>query len=181
MTKSVYLVSGPNLPTKIAVVAFELEHETLLDIENRFLRGAKYTTLTRVHRGAVKLASPTMGKYDQVMLMGDSCKLDFEGDPTADVRTYEPGKVTPMDEAAEYTARRAFLVEHTKAGVTEEFVIVHDAELEAFSAEGIARALTHIREPSEVNVQYISSGTMLVDEAVALPGFTVRVEDSVSY
>jgi hypothetical protein len=174
MKKSVYLVSGDNVPTKLAVVAFELEHGTLLEIENRFRTDGGYTDLTPVHNGVVRLATPVFGHHDQAYFPGyDSFRLESEGGTNSRPSDSEQGMVIPMEEG-EYTSRSAFLLERTAEGVTENLVIVMEDSDQA-TAKNLAQAFAGLPGVATLDVKRIGSGTFQVAPEVAAKGFRVRV------
>lgn len=70
MSKQAYIVEGDGLEPKLAIVDFSLEHATLLEIENRFERGSRYTTLKTVDSGILLLNNPKHGRYDSAFLPG---------------------------------------------------------------------------------------------------------------
>lgn len=164
----------------MAVVAFELEHRTILGIENRFLRGARYTTLTPVHRGVVLLADPMFGPRDQAYFSGyDTAKLDSSGGDNVSPTDVEPGSLSPMDEVP-YTSRRAYLVKRAHAGATENWVVVTD-DAEYVTAQLFADTLAQLPGAVTLDVQGIGCGTFRTVPEVARTGFKVRVAPAHQY
>jgi hypothetical protein len=181
MKKSVYLVSGDNLPTKLAVVASELEHSTLLEIENRFEPKGGYNCLTPIHKGVVKLADPMFGPHDQAYFPGyDSykgrSKEDSVGrDPSKD----KPGEI--VQEGGSNKECLAYLVAITRNEVTNHLVMVWGYN-EQLSAQMVAQAFgADAPAGTAIEVKLIGSGTFQVTPEIAQHGFQVRVGDPATY
>lgn len=174
MNKMIYLVKGPNLPTKVAVVAFELEHSTLLDIENRFLTGDKYTTLLPVKLGVISLAEPMFGKHDQAYFPGfDAYEAETADGSRAEETDNQPGRILITEEGVT-SPRVAYLVEFTAEGKTENFIVVIDATGNE-SSKDVVDAFGGLVPTAKIKAQYIGSGSFQAADNVARKGFRVQV------
>lgn len=172
MENSVYLVSGPGLPPKLAVVALDLEVDVLLSIENRFLGSAKYTTVTAVDGGVFALAAPHFGPHDQAYFPSyDSASLETTGGDNSVPEDEEPGRLVPSD-VAPVGSRRAYFVERTADDRTETMVVVL-AGAENVTAKAIVHALALKPGAANISALYIDSGSFLVKPEIAQPGFRV--------
>lgn len=179
MQKSVYLVTGENLPTKLAVVAHGLAHHIILGIENRFQHGARYSTLTPVLGGVVSLAAPMFGPNDQAYFPGhDVASLTTDGGTDSVPSDSLPGNVVLAPAEPDHS-RRAYLVTRTGEKVVEMIVVVDDEGLE--QAEQLANAFAELPGAAVLEVQDIGVGTFNVAPKVAETGFTVRVAPAKAY
>ena len=69
-TNGMVLIRGDGVPTKIGVGAPDLPAETWLDITNRFVDGAPYTSIERVCIGVVALADEIRQGRDVIAMRG---------------------------------------------------------------------------------------------------------------
>lgn len=174
MSISVYLLEGKNLPIKLAVVACELEHKALLEVENRFLTNSRYTTLKPIHRGVVLLGDPMFGCHDQAYFPGgDSVTHVSEGGNDSVPTDDQPGRIKNVTNPVT-AAQVAYAVEYTKDNVTENWVIVLD-DYEGMTALSIAEMLSSLPGAAGINIRRIGVGTFLVAPEVARKGFAVAL------
>lgn len=172
MNNSVYLVSGEGLPTKLAVVALDLEPEILLSIENRFLRGLTYNTVTLLDGGVVRLAAPHFGPHDQAYFPSyDGATVVAEGGTDSVPADDEPGRVLQSDVVPE-GRRRAYLVTRATTKATECMVVVL-VDSPGLSAEAIVQALAMKPGAATLTAKLIGSGSFLVVPEIAQLGFRV--------
>lgn len=180
MKKSVYLISGTGLPTKLVVVAFELEHATILDIENRFLRKERYSTVTPVHRAVVRLADPVFGPNDQAYFPGyDSAKIETAGGTNVVESDAEPGAVLTLSEQV-YTSRCAYLITKTHEGQEVNVVVVAD-DSDTEHSKGLALVWGDRPGAGTIEVKYIGCGSFQVVPEIAEQGFKARVFPALHY
>jgi hypothetical protein len=172
MITSVYLVTGDSLPPKLVVVALNLECDVLLNIENRFQQGAKYTTVTPVNGGVFALELRYLGQYDQAYFPGyDNSSMVTEGGADFVPADAEPGRIVSLDAAPE-GSRRAYLVNRT-VGETTEMMLVVLAHSEGIGAESIIQALAMKPGAASISATYVGSGSFQLKSEIAQFGFSV--------
>jgi hypothetical protein len=170
MQNSVYLVSGEGLPPKLAVVALDLELDVLLSIENRFVRGPQYTTVTPVDGGVFALAAPHFGPHDQAYFPGyDNASTITEGGDDFVPADAEPGRIVQSEVAPE-GSRRAYLVARAVEDNVEMTVAVL-AYSDGLTADAIVQALAMKPGAATITAQYIGSGSFLLKPEIAQFGF----------
>ena len=179
MSSQAYLLQGPNLPTKLCVVAFDLEHDVLLDIENRFQKsGNLYNSLTPVHKAVVKLADKMHGPTDQAYFPGrEQYRLESAGGTNHRATDNEPGRIENREEAVE-TPRRVFIVTYgTEHGIENWAVVLPDEE--GKTAKNLAEALAQMPGKATIECKYVMSGTFLVDQ-VSRQGFKTYLAPTIT-
>ena len=175
MSKIAYLLKGANMPPKLAVVAFDLEPDYLLEITNRFLKqGDRYTSLTPIHGGIVKLADALYDAHDQAYFPGyEDVTVESEGGTNIRESDGKPGRLLAAPEPVTDSCR-VFLVARTSAAGLERWAVVVPDE-EKFSAQALADTFSQLPGKMTIRCQYIGSGTFSVDPDIVAKGFSLKV------
>ncbi|MBC8737403.1 hypothetical protein F6X40_11365 [Paraburkholderia sp. UCT31] len=176
MGSQIYLVDGPGLPTKLCVVDFRLEHEVLLEIENRFQRTG-YDTLRSVHNGVIELADPISGPRDSFMLPGtDDAAGETDGEANGGAQA-RPGVLAVRETPVE-SGRRAWLLRFTgEEGVAAQVVVL--PEPVDVAGQTIFDSLKRFYPAGQLEVKKILAGSFLVSPAVVASGFQAEVTPQV--
>lgn len=172
MSKQVFLIEGDSLPPKLAVVAEGLEPAYLLEIENRFLPSPGYSRIRPVIMGRIKLESEIHGKHDQSYFSGrDTARLETEGGTGRVSSDSKPGRI--VEEEKEYGGRVAFLVKRTTNGITENSIVVYDADV--ISASFLVETIGRLPGKASLDVQQIGVGTFRVAPEIVVQGMVVML------
>ena len=167
MGSQVYIMEGEGLAPKLCVVEFSLPHETLFEIENRFEKGAKYTSLKSVETGVLQLAAPKHGQYDSVFLPGtDDAKVECAG-----AYSLEPSRIFELDGSLD-GSREVWEMRYEGAR-SDTFVLVTQKTGKPM-AQQLAEALSEDFPEGTLELKRVLAGTYRLDPAVAAPGYKVR-------
>src|SRR5260370_10560542 len=168
MGKQVYIVEGEGLQPKLAVVDFSLEHATLLDIENRFERGPKYTTLKSIEAGMLLLADTKDGRYDSAFLPGtDDASAACSG-------TFPRNKAEVKEVSGELDGHGdVWEIRYRGAdGTTLTYVLVTRATGRPIASD-MASALAQDFPEGTLELKRVSAGSYRLEAAIGAPGYRV--------
>jgi hypothetical protein len=168
MSKQVYIVEGEGLPPKLAIVDFSLEHSTLFEIENRFERGSKYTTLKSIEAGMLLLADPKHGRYDSAFLPGtDDARAACSG-------AFPRNKPEVNEVSGELDGSRdVWELRYQGAdGTTLTYMLVTRATGRPIASD-MASALAQDFPEGTLELKRVSAGSYRLDAAIAAPGYRV--------